>query len=459
MNLKPFYILALLFTTFFAIISCDDNTDTLGSDMMPSTDIVVKESRTYDVFTQSYSAGDSVLARSSKSYLGQFTDPETGTIIKSDFIAQFHCIDDFAFPDSIIDDSILSTDLRLFVTKYVGDSLATFKISVFPLTKIMNPDADYYTNIDPTQYCDTSEKPIAEKWFTLSDRTISDSERSSSSYKNKIIIPLPNTIGKQIRAAWDSNPEYFKDSEAWINSGLPGCKGFYFKLESGDGALAYINIVQFNINYRYHLPDEKKDTTGTSQFAATEEVIQATHFANYNLEKLLEDTSSTYLKSPAGIFTMATLPIDQILSTDTINQAKLVLTRYNDIVNSGFRLDIPKYLLLVRLDDYNKGFFENYHLADANTSYLSMFNSTNNTYTFNNIAHLISTMQKELRDGSATANYNKVLLIPVEPTFESSTVSTKNLVKLCHDFSMTSARLVGGNTPVKLEIIYSKFAQ
>ena len=181
MNLKPFYILALLFTTFFAIISCDDNTDTLGSDMMPSTDIVVKESRTYDVFTQSYSAGDSVLARSSKSYLGQFTDPETGTIIKSDFIAQFHCIDDFAFPDSIIDDSILSTDLRLFVTKYVGDSLATFKISVYPLTKIMNPDADYYTNIDPTQYCDTSEKPIAEKWFTLSDRTISDSERSSSS--------------------------------------------------------------------------------------------------------------------------------------------------------------------------------------------------------------------------------------------------------------------------------------
>ena len=459
MNLQPFYIIALLFTAFFTIIACDDNTDTLGSDMMPSTDIVVKESRTYDVFTQSYSAGDSVLARSSKSYLGQFTDPETGTIIKSDFLAQFHCIDDFAFPDSIVGDSILSTDLRLFVTKYVGDSLATFKISVYPLTKIMNPDADYYTNIDPTQYCDTSEKPIAEKWFTLSDRTISDSERNSSSYNNKIIIPLPNSIGKQIRAAWNSNPEYFKDSEAWINSGLPGSKGFYFKLESGDGALAYINIVQFNINYRYHLSDENTDTTGTSQFAATEEVIQATHFANYNLEKLLEDTSSTYLKSPAGIFTMATLPIDQILSTDTINQAKLVLTRYNDIVNSGFRLDIPKYLLMVRLDDYNNGFFENYHLADANTSYLSMFNSANNTYTFNNISHLIGTMKKELRDGTATANYNKVLLIPVEPTFESSTVSTKNLVKLCHDFSMTSARLVGGNTPVKLEIIYSKFTR
>lgn len=459
MNLKSFYITALLFIGFFTIIACDDSTDTLGSDMMPSTDIATKESRTYDVFTQSYSAGDSVLARSSKSYLGQFTDPETGTIIKSDFLAQFHCIDDFAFPDSLVGDSIMSTDLRLFVTKYVGDSLATFKISVYPLTKIMNPDADYYTNIDPTQYCDTTQEPIAEKWFTLSDRTISDSERNQLSYKMKIIIPLPNTIGKQIRAAWNSNPEYFKDSEAWINSGLPGCKGFYFKLESGDGALAYINIVQFNINYRYHIFEENKDTTGTSQFSATEEVIQATHFANYNLDKLLKDNTATYLKSPAGIFTMATLPVDQILSNDTINQAKIVFTRYNDLVTSRFRLDIPQYLLMVRLDDYNEGFFEHYHLADANTSYLSMFNSANNTYTFNNIAHLISAMKKELRDGTATANYNKVLLIPVEPTFESSTVSTKNLVKLCHDFSMTSARLVGGTNPVKLDIIYSKFTK
>ncbi|MBO4565373.1 MAG: DUF4270 domain-containing protein [Bacteroidaceae bacterium] len=459
MNRKSFYITALLFSVFFTIIACDDSTDTLGSDMMPQTDIAVKESRTYDVFTQSYSAGDSVLARSSKSYLGQFTDPETGTIIKSDFLAQFHCIEDFAFPDSIIGDSITSTDLRLYVTKYVGDSLATFKISVYPLTRIMNPDADYYTNIDPTQYCDTTQEPIAVKWFTLSDRTISDSERNKLSHQMKIIIPLPNTIGTQIRAAWDSNPEYFKDSEAWINSGLPGCKGFYFKLESGDGALAYINIVQFNINYRYYLDEEKKDTTGTCQFAATEEVIQATHFSNYNLDKLLEDNTSTYLKSPAGIFTMATLPIDQILSTDTINQAKIVLTRYNDIVSSGFRLDIPKYLLMVRLDDYNKGFFENYHLADANTSYLSAFNSANNTYTFNNIARLIGTMKRELSDGTATENYNKVLLIPVEPTFESSTISTQNLVKLCHDFSMTSARLVGGINPVKLEIIYSKFTK
>ena len=191
----------------------------------------------------------------------------------------------------------------------------------------------------------------------------------------------------------------------------------------------------------------------------TEEVIQATHFANTNLEQLLADNTCTYLKSPAGLFTLATIPVDQITTTDTINQAKVVFTRYNDKIDHRFRLDIPKYLLMVRLDDYNNRFFENYQLADANRSYLSMFNSTNNTYTFNNISHLLNIMSNELKDGTASPNYNKVLLIPVEPTFESSTASTKNLVKLCHDFSMTSARLVGGKDPVKLEIIYSRFTK
>ena len=323
----------------------------------------------------------------------------------------------------------------------------------------MDPDADYYTNIDPAQYCDTTVEPLTVKWFTLSDRTITDKQRNDASYKNKIVIPLPAEMGRQIWNAWKQHPELFRNSESWINSGLPGCKGFYFKLESGDGALAYINIVQYNINYRYHETTDDVDTTGTCQFAATEEVIQATHFTNYNLDQLLSDNTCTYLKSPAGIFTMATIPIDQISSTDTINQAKLVFTRYNDRIDHRFRLDIPQYLLMVRVDDYNNGFFEKYQLADANKSYLSMFNKATNTYSFNNIAHLLNIMAEELKTGTAGPNYNKVLLIPVEPTFESSTVSTDNLVKLCHDFSMTSARLVGGNDPVKLAIIYSKFTR
>ena len=195
-------VVVLLFSILMVVTSCDDSTGTLGNDMMPSPDYVSKESKLYDIHTQSYSAGDSVLARSSMSYLGQFTDPETGTIIKSDFLAQFHCIDDFAFPDSILNNSIISTELRLFVSKFVGDSLATFKISVYPLTKVMNPDADYYTNINPAQYCDTTVEPLTVKWFTLSDLTVDENERNKVGYQNQIVIPLPNEMGIQIWNAW-----------------------------------------------------------------------------------------------------------------------------------------------------------------------------------------------------------------------------------------------------------------
>ncbi len=460
MKAKVLYPAIAAFAFATAFMSCDDNTDTLGSDMMPYEDLITKESKSYDVYTQSYSAGDSVLARSSMSYLGQFTDPETGTVIKSDFLAQFHCIEDFSFPDSIVDDSILSTQLRLFVDDFIGDSLATFKVSVYPLTTVLDPDADYYTNIDPTKYCDVSSEPLTVKWYTLSDRTIEESERTSSSYVNRIVIPLPNEIGKEIYSAWKTHPECFKDSESWINSGLPGCKGFYFKLESGDGAMAYIDIAQFNINYRYHDSTYDTDTTGTCQFAATEEVVQATRFENSSLTELIGDDEATYLKSPAGIFTMATLPVSELDYNDTINQAKLVLTRYNDKVDSSFKLDIPKTILMVRLDDYNDGFFEQYKVADDNTSYLASFSSKTNTYTFSNIARLMNTIHQEVRNGTATENYNKVLFIPVEPTYETATSSSskKTLVKLSHSFSMSSAKLVGGkNSPVKLDVIYSRF--
>ncbi len=449
-------ILAAILT----ITACDEETSSLGSDMMPTADLTTQISQEYDVTTQSYTAGDSVLARSTTSYLGQFTDPETGTSIKSDFLAQFHCIEDFQFPDSIIGDSVISTELLLYVNKYIGDSLATFKISVYPLTRVLDPDADYYTNIDPKQYCDITQEPITVKWYTLSDRTVEDETRRKSSYSNHIRIPLPNEIGQQIYQAYKTNPEYFSDSESWINSGLPGSKGFYFRLESGDGAMAYINIIQFNMNLRYHDSEEDVDTTGMCQFAATEEVIQATRFENYNLQSLLDDQQATYLKSPAGIFTMATLPASQLNYNDTINTASLTFTRYNDRIANGFKLGIPKYLLMVRIDDYLNGYFEQYRTADSNTSFLAKFNAENNTYQFSNISHLLNTMMNELRNGTATPNYDKVLLIPVEPTFDatSKAESTETLVKLCHDFSMTSARLVGGQSDrLKLKVIYTKF--
>ena len=434
-------------------IACDDNTASLGVDMMPNNDFVSTIYKSYETETRSYAVGDSVLARSNISYLGRFTDPETGTIIKSDFLTQLHCNESFQFPDSVINDSITAAEVKLFVKEFVGDSLTTFKVSVYPLNVVMDPDVNYYTNIDPTKYYDSTQPPIAEKWYTLSDRTIEDSKRWAKGYNNNITIPLPREYGQAIYDAYRKDPSTFANTETWQQSGLPCSKGLYFKLESGDGAIAYIDICQFNIDYRYYAPTLNTDTTGTQQFAATEEVVQETRFENSNLDVLMDVTDATFLKTPAGIFTEVTLPIDSFDVKDTLNTVSLTLTRYNDKVQSPFKLNIPATVLLVRLDDYNNGFFENYEVANGVTSYITKFNNTNNTFSFSNISKLITTCIAEKKKGTASKNYNKVLIIPVEATYNSSS----QLVKLSHDFSMRSAKLVGGTDKIKLDVIYSRF--
>lgn len=454
MNFKYFSaIVALL----LVLVSCEDNSGHLGVDMMPAVDMITKNYKTYDFTTSSYAVGDSVLARSSISYLGRFTDPETGTTIKSDFLTQLNCLENTVFPDSIIGDSAKNVEILLYTKSFVGDSLTSFKLSVYELDKPLNADADYYTNIDATKYYDVNKAPLATKWFTLADYTISDSARYENNKEktSRISISVPNRIGNTLLNAYHQHPEYFKNSSAWMNSNLPASKGLYFKLESGDGAIVSIDICQLNITF-----DCKKDTTVVPRvvsLAATEEVVQATRFENYNLDLLLSDTEATYLKSPAGIFTVATLPVDQLNANDTINSAKLVFTRYNDKVQSSFKLGIPANLLLVRLDDYLNGFFEKYLITDNQTSYLTTFSASKNSYVYNNVAKMVTTMLNEKKSGKATENWNKVLLIPVEAIYDGS--SSPTLVKLNHDFSISSSRLVGGKDGVQMEVIYTHFAQ
>ena len=437
-----------------ALLSCDDNTDTLGVDMMPVGDLVTNEYKTYDVNTQSYAVGDSILARTDLSYLGKYTDAETGTTVKSDFLCQFNCGENFDLPEKKEKDSCVRLDLRLFISDFVGDSLASFKISVYELNKQLDPEEDYYTNIDPEKFCDMSARPLATKWYTISDRTITDSTRWSSDYSKNIRVSLPTDIGTKILRDYRSNPEHFANTAAWLESGNPCSKGLYFKLEYGDGAMAYIDIVQFNIYFNYYDEDYKKDTLGVCSFAATDAVVKASRFENSNLDRLMDDREAAYLKTPAGIFTLATIPIEEINAQDTINSAKLTFTRYNDTTQEKFKLSIPQTVLLVRLDDYLDGFFENNQISNSKDSYLTTFDSSTNTYVFNNVARLLTTMVEERRNGKASENWNKVLLIPVKTTKDSS----GNIVKLNHDFNMGYTKLVGGESnKVKMEVLYSKF--
>lgn len=99
-------------------------------------------------------------------------------------------------------------------------------------------------------------------------------------------------------------------------------------------------------------------------FASTKEVIQANQFMNSDIMANIvnEEKGWTYLKSPAGIFTEATIPYDEIaeeLSNDTLNAVKITFTNYAQDNKNNFDMEAPSNVLLLRKSELKTFFEEN----------------------------------------------------------------------------------------------------
>lgn len=465
------------------IAGCDDNTSTMG---IPSKDEEVFPSYgTFLAYTHS-EAMDSVLGNSTSSYLGSIDDPETGTRIRADFAAQFHTFENYSFPkfdlmfpddgvkrttDSIRCDSV---EVRLYFSNYYGAKNAPLKLEVYPLDKnnVLQEEEDYYTDTDLDQFVLPGSEPIATKVFTTEDYNLADAERNSATHADNVRIMLPDTVGSLIMRAYYDHPEYFKDSYTFIRK---VCPGFLFKIRSGNGSMLSVDVSTLNIYFNFY-DKVKRDSTcsALARFAATPEVIQSTQFSNDDMQSLVEEDDCTYLKTPAGIMTVAQLPINEIYQnheTDSVSRAQLTFTRLNNTKPSTQSLGIPQSLLLVRKANATS-FFKKRSVADSKTSYTTSYSSTYNTYTFNNICRLISLCRKEKLAGMKAENlteqeweqkhpdWNKVVLIPVSISTATDTYGETHQVSVTHDMSMNSIRLQGGaNTPIKMQVIYSRFKQ
>ena len=463
------------------IASCDDTTDSIGNSLTDNMDMLKVTTDTFNVATRSIVA-DSVLSRSTTGYLGKIRDIETGNYITGDFMAQFSTLENYKLPekDSIVslqDGEVIadSCSIRLFYTDYYGDSLATMNITAYEMEP-MKEGVKYYSNFDPiAEGLIRNDGMKVNKTYTLTDLSISDEDRADeSSYTPNIKINLNkpytdkngvtyNNYGTYIMRMYYEDPDRFKNSYNFIHE---VCPGFYFKTNDGIGSMAYITVSQLNIYFRY-----LNDSTyvGTTSFSATEEVLQTTNISNdkQNIADLANDNTCTYLKTPAGIFTEITLPVDEITenhSNDTINTAKISLTRINNNTHDEYSLSAPSTLLMIPKDSLYT-FFENGDNVDYKKSFIATYSSSTNQYTFNNISGMITYMadikKKGLAENSNWLNehpdWNRVVVIPVSVTTNSSS----QIVKIVHDMSLTSTKLVGGSEnpyePIKINVIYSKF--
>lgn len=480
MQLK--HTILLWIATTISLAACNDNTSSMG--IFPDSDGITNSTETFQLTTRSI-ALDSVKANSTACFLGNITDPETDADITADFVAQFYTFENYTFPSKnqmigtvngknqkgvIQCDSI---DVKLYYSSYYGDATNPMKLEAYMLDpkNILSEDSTYYTNLDLSQFRLADSASVASRVFTPTDYNDDDALQESSGYAPSVHLQLSQQVGQTMLEKYYENPDNYRNSYTFIRNVMPG---LYFRTTGGRGTMLKLYVSTMNLYFRYY--DEKEDSifTAMARFSATPEVIQSTRFQNGNLSELLENETCTYLKTPAGIATEMTLPVDEVFAgahaSDSVSLASVTLTRYNK-PQDDYQLGTPNELLMVRKQDYHN-FFREGRVSDNRTSYTTMFSSPYNTYTFNNISRLISYCRNEkvskAREQGISEeewerrnpDWNKVLLIPVTTSTSSVNTSGTNSsvqVSVNHDMSLTSIRLVGGNTKINMQVVYSKF--
>lgn len=451
------YISFFLFATI-AILTftrCDDETATIGSSIVPDNDIVISSKKTFYATSKSIDAGNSIINKSDYMYLGRYTEPKYSTTFEASFLTQFASGDGNTFPEEgVIDNSAVYTKLRIYYDSITGDKNNAMKCNVYELDNTIPEGESYYTDLDLEAYIDNGKAPIATKVYSAKDYTLHDS-LTEQNYDANIEIPLPNKIGTRMIQHYYSTPTDFANSEAFINNVF---KGIYVKCTQGDGTLLNVYRVRLEVAFNHYILSSsgKKDSIETlfTPFYSNKEVLQLNKFDNGDISALLNNTDATYLKTPAGIFTEVELPMDEIMEEcygDTLNSVKIEFAGFRADDDSDF--NPPTALLMVRKKDMNE-FFEKNKICDNETSFYTTITSNSSRYTFSNIAKLIKNCYKEYEAGNADADWEKVVLIPIDATTDSYGA----IVKIKHYTQLSNIRLQGGaNHPIEVEVVSSRY--
>lgn len=489
--MKILRLLTVLVIAALTFAACDDTTEGIGGSITNKIDNINISNSAFNVTTKSIVAG-AVLSRNNTGLIGKMKDPETGNYVKGDYMTQLSVLPTFSVDtlDYIkqANNGSIEADSCYLLVSYnasYGDTIAPMKVTAYEMTKPMAENQEYYSNYDAFEKGWVSESN--QHWSSNYNLSNTSDVKNFKIYLNKKYKKDGKTYknyGSYIMQTYAEHPEYFKTNYKFLHY---VCPGFYIKNVGGTGNMAKIWNTEL-IFYWTRKKTINKDSTavsiGYNRFDGTEEVLQLNKIENdtENLKKLAskDQEKCTYLKSPAGIFTEVTLPIEDIMKgheKDTLNTATISFPRLNnENEDNPYNFATPSTILMVQKDSL-QSFFEKSKLADNRTSYTASYSSTGtykNAYTFQNIANLVSAMYKNKGKGE---NWNKVVLVPVNVITTTQGYTTV-ISKINHDMSLASTRLIVGTDdpdkdyttdektgkkvasgPIRIKVIYSKFKE
>lgn len=488
--MKILRLLTVLVIAALTFAACDDTTEGIGGSITNKIDNINISDSAFNVTTKSIVAG-AVLSRNNTGLIGKMKDPETGNYVKGDYMTQLSVLPTFSVDtlDYIkqANNGSIEADSCYLLVSYnasYGDTIAPMKVTAYEMTKPMSEDKEYYSDYDAFEKGWVNENN--QHWSSNYNLSNTSDVKNFKIYLNKEYKKDGKTYknyGSYILQTYAEHPKYFKTNFKFLHN---VCPGFYIKNVGGTGNMAKIWNTELIFYWKKTIKakDGVTDSTGIgyNRFDGTEEVLQLNKIENdtENLKKLASQEDWTYLKSPAGIFTEVTLPIDDIMKgheKDTLNTATISFPRLNnENEDNPYNFATPSTILMVQKDSL-QSFFEKSKLADSRTSYTASYSSTGtykNAYTFQNIANLVSAMYKNKGKGG---NWNKVVLVPVNVITTTQGYTTV-ISKINHDMSLASTRLIVGTDdpnkdyttdkktgkkvasgPIRIKVIYSKFKE
>ena len=490
--MKILRLLTVLVIAALTFAACDDTTEGIGGSITNKIDNINISNSAFNVTTKSIVAG-AVLSRNNTGLIGKMKDPETGNYVKGDYMTQLSVlptfdVDTLDYIKQANNGSIEADSCYLLVSYNAsyGDTIAPMKVTAYEMTKPMAEDKEYYSDYDAFEKGWVNEKN--QHWSSNYNLSNTSDVKNFKIYLNKPYTTKDGktykNYGSYIMQTYAEHPEYFKTNYKFLHN---VCPGFYIKNVGGTGNMAKIwntELIFYWTRHKTINTDSTAVSIGYNRFDGTEEVLQLNKIENdtKNLEQLasLDQKKCTYLKSPAGIFTEVTLPIEDIMKgheKDTLNTATISFPRLNNAdEDNPYNFATPSTILMVQKDSL-QSFFEKSKLADNRTSYTASYSSTGtykNAYTFQNIANLVSAMYKNKGKGE---NWNKVVLVPVNVITTTQGYTTV-ISKINHDMSLASTRLIVGTDdpdkdyttdkktgkkvasgPIRIKVIYSKFKE
>lgn len=492
--MKILRLLTVLVIAALTFAACDDTTEGIGGSITNKIDNINISDSAFNVTTKSIVAG-AVLSRNNTGLIGKMKDPETGNYVKGDYMTQLSVlptfdVDTLDYIKQANKGSIEADSCYLLVSYNAsyGDTIAPMKVTAYEMTKPMAEDQEYYSNYDA--FKEGWVRESNEHWSSNYNLSNTSDVKNFKIYLNKEYKKdgkRYKNYGSYIMQTYAEHPEYFKTNYKFLHN---VCPGFYIKNVGGTGNMAKIWNTELIFYWTRHKTIKAKDgvtdstavSIGYNRFDGTEEVLQLNKIENdtKNLEQLASQQNCTYLKSPAGIFTEVTLPIEDIMrghEKDTLNTASISFPRLNNAdEDNAYNFATPSTILMVQKDSL-QSFFEKSKLADNRTSYTASYSRTGtykNAYTFQNIANLVSAMYKNKGKGE---NWNKVVLVPVNVITTTQGYTTV-ISKINHDMSLASTRLIVGTDdpdkdyttdkktgkkvasgPIRIKVIYSKFKE